>query len=152
MRFTFCSLFAHSLFLLCIERCSCLVLGAARCIHHGRVCTLVAGTGCGSWRRHGHVTQLSHGKMHAASVGVAYDSALDVPRSLRPWAARRKGAGQEHIVTCQQDLSTTSTVSRRTVFSTAQSSRIYSVNVLNFQSTVFISDFMHMRDKTVCGF
>ena len=30
--------------------------------------------------------------------------------------------------------------------------RIYSVNVLNFQSTVFISNFMHMRDKTVCVF
>ena len=30
--------------------------------------------------------------------------------------------------------------------------RIYSVNVLNFQSTVFISNFMHMREKTVCEF
>ena len=30
--------------------------------------------------------------------------------------------------------------------------RIHSVNVVNFQWTVFISNFMHMRDKTVCGF
>ena len=29
---------------------------------------------------------------------------------------------------------------------------LHSVNVVNFQSTVFISNFMHMRDKTVCGF
>ena len=30
--------------------------------------------------------------------------------------------------------------------------RLHSVNVVNFQSTVFISNFMHMRDKTVCVF
>ena len=30
--------------------------------------------------------------------------------------------------------------------------RLHSVNALNFQWTVFISNFMHMRDKTVCGF
>ena len=29
---------------------------------------------------------------------------------------------------------------------------LHSVNVVNFQWTVFISNFMHMRDKTVCGF
>ena len=37
-------------------------------------------------------------------------------------------------------------------FNTSDADLIYSVNVVNFQSTVFISDFMHMRDKTVCGF
>eukprot|EP01048_Picozoa_sp_COSAG05_P001974 COSAG05_NODE_73_length_21807_cov_283.593698_13_plen_120_part_00 len=40
----------------------------------------------------------------------------------------------------------------RRSFQPLKGSRIYSVNVLNFQWTVFISDFMHMRDKTVCGF
>ena len=30
--------------------------------------------------------------------------------------------------------------------------RLQSVNVVNFQWTVFISNFMHMRDKPVCGF
>ena len=37
-------------------------------------------------------------------------------------------------------------------FNTSDADLIYSVNVVNFQWTVFISDFMHMRDKTVCGF
>ena len=40
----------------------------------------------------------------------------------------------------------------RRSFQPLRGSRIYSVNVVNFQWTVFISDFMHMRDKTVCGF
>ena len=34
-------------------------------------------------------------------------------------------------------------------FNTSDADLIYSVNVVNFQWTVFISDFMHMRDKTV---
>ena len=37
-------------------------------------------------------------------------------------------------------------------FNTSDADLIYSINVVNFQWTVFISDFMHMRDKTVCGF
>ena len=40
----------------------------------------------------------------------------------------------------------------RRSFQPLRGSRTYSVNVVNFQWTVFISDFMHMRDKTVCGF
>ena len=37
-------------------------------------------------------------------------------------------------------------------FNRSDAIRLHSVNVLNFLSTVFISNFMHMRDKTVCGF
>ena len=37
-------------------------------------------------------------------------------------------------------------------FNTSEADLIYSVNVVNFQWAVFISDFMHMRGKTICEF
>ena len=40
----------------------------------------------------------------------------------------------------------------RRSFQQLRRTRLHSVNVVNFQWTVFIANFMHMRDKTVCGF
>ena len=57
------------------------------------------------------------------------------------------------ILTERSEPPTPCTVSRQTVpFNSSEAGLIYSVNVVNFQWTVFISDFMHMREKTVCGF
>ena len=43
-------------------------------------------------------------------------------------------------------------VANRRSFQQLRRTRLHSVNVVNCQWAVFIANFMHMRDKTVCGF
>ena len=71
----------------------------------------------------------------------------------RPAAAPAAPARLRGLLVHRTQYSCTQSAVRRS-FQQLRGSRIYSVNVVNFQWIVFISDFMHMRDKTVhvCGF
>ena len=53
---------------------------------------------------------------------------------------------QHDVIPCIPVLSTHQIRARRRIY------YIHVVVLLSFQWTVFISNFMHMRDKTVCGF
>ena len=91
-----------------------------------------------SWQRQIRATPISWPR---GTVTLAYGSSLN-------FLAFSIGSN----IRCNTQLPATAQSAVRRSFQHLKRKRLHSVNVVNFQLTVFISNFMHMRDKTVCGF